>query len=49
MWTITVHVYGLHVCKCYTIMYNDNNVMYHEARHELYFTGNTIIIELKGI
>ena len=32
---------------CYTIMYNDNNVMYHEPRHELYYTGNTIIIELK--
>ena len=35
MWTITVHVYEL--CKCYTIMYNDNNVMYHESRHGLYY------------
>ena len=49
MWTITVHVSGLHVCKCYTTIYNDNNVMYHKARHELYFTGNTIKIELKSI
>jgi len=30
-------------------MYNDNNVMYHETRQELYFIGNTIIIELKSL
>ena len=31
---------------CYTIMYNDNNAMYYEPMHDLYKTGNTIIIEL---
>jgi len=35
--------------KCYTIMYNDNSVMYHEPRNELYYTGNTIVIELNSI
>jgi len=34
---------------CYTIMYNDNSGMYHKARHELYYTGNTIIVELNSI
>ena len=29
-------------------MCNDNNVMYHEPRHELYYTGDTIIIELNS-
>ena len=47
MWTITVHVYEL--CKCYTIMYNDNNVMYYEQMHDLYKTGNTFIIALNSI
>ena len=37
MWTITVHVYGQY-------MHNDNSAMYHEPRHKLYYTGNTIII-----
>jgi len=31
---------------CYTIMHNDNTGMYHEPRHELYYTGNTVIVEL---
>ena len=34
---------------CYTIMYNDNNVKYHEPRHDLYYTVNTTIIELNSI
>jgi len=34
---------------CYTIMYNDNSVMYHELRHELYYTDTTIIMELNSI
>ena len=36
---------------CYTIMnmYNDNSGMHHEPRHELYYTGNTVIVELNGI
>jgi len=46
MWTITVHVHGQYTC--YTIMYNYNSGMYHEPRHELYYTGNTIILELNG-
>jgi len=33
---------------CYTIMYNYNSGMYHEPRHELYYTGNTVILELNG-
>jgi len=36
----------------WTILYNhvyDNGVMYHESRHELYYTGNTYIIELNSI
>jgi len=28
---------------CYTIMYNSNSGMYHEPRHEHYYTGNTVI------
>ena len=40
---ITVHVYY------YTILNNVNSVMYHEPRHDLYYTGNTIITELKSI
>jgi len=34
---------------CYTIMCYDNSAMYHEQMHELYYTGNTIIIELNSI
>jgi len=34
---------------CYTIMYNDNSGMYHEPRHELDYTGNTVIVELNSI
>ena len=34
---------------CYTILYNDNSIMYHAPRHKLYYTDNTIIIELKSI
>jgi len=37
------------VSTCYTIMYNDNNGMYHEARHELYYTGNTVIVAFSSI
>jgi len=29
----------------YTIMYNNNTGMYHEPRHELDYTGNTVIVE----
>ena len=36
----TVHV----IQSCIMI-----TVMYHESRHELYYTGNTIIIELNRI
>ena len=34
---------------CYTSMYNDNSGMYHEPRHELFYTGNTVIVELNSI
>ena len=34
---------------CSTSMCNDNSVMYHKPMHELYYTGNTIIIELNSI
>jgi len=34
---------------CYTIMYNDNSVMYHEARHGLFYTGNTVIVSFNSI
>ena len=37
---------------CYTIMYNDNSVMYHEPRHELFILViliNTVIEELNSI
>jgi len=34
---------------CYTIMYNENSGMYHEPRHELDYTGNTVIVELNSI
>jgi len=33
----------------YAIMYNNNTGMYHEPRHELDFTGNTVIVELNSI
>jgi len=33
----------------YTIMYNDNSGMYHEPRHELFYSGNTVIVELNSI
>jgi len=33
----------------YTIMYNNNTGMYHEPRHELDYTGNTVIVELISI
>jgi len=33
----------------YTIMYNNNSGMYHEPRHELDYTGNTVIVELNSI
>jgi len=33
----------------YTIMYNNNTGMYHEPRHELDYTGNTVIVELNSI
>jgi len=32
----------------YTIMYN-NTGMYHEPRHALDYTGNTVIVELNSI
>ena len=44
MWTNTVHVYRQYM---YNHVY-DNSAMYHEPRHELYYTGNTIIIELNS-
>jgi len=31
------------------IMYNDTSGMYHEPRHELYYTGNTVKVELNSI
>ena len=33
----------------YTIKYNNNTGMYHERRHELDYTGNTVMVELKSI
>ena len=33
----------------YTIMYNNNTGMYHEPRHELDYTCNTVIVELNSI
>jgi len=33
----------------YTIMYNTNTGMYHEPRHELDYTDNTVIVELNSI
>ena len=33
----------------YTIMYNNNTGMYHEQRHELDYTGNTVIVEFNSI
>jgi len=33
----------------YTIMYNNNTGMYHEPRHELDYTGITVIVELNSI
>ena len=41
MWTITVHVYGQY-------MYMYNSGMYHAPRHELYYTGSTVIAELNN-
>ena len=44
------YVYGMYMdSTCYTIMYNGNSVMYHEPRHELYYIGNTIKIELNSV
>jgi len=33
----------------YTYMYNNNPGMYHEPRHELDYTDNTVIVELNNI
>ena len=33
----------------YAIMYNNNTGMYHEPRHELDYTGSTVIVELNSI
>jgi len=33
----------------YTIMYYNNTDMYHEPRHEIDYTGNTVIVELNNI
>ena len=33
----------------YTIMYTNNSGMYHEPRHELDYTGNTVILELNSL
>ena len=33
----------------YTIKYNNNTGMYHEPRHELDYTGNTVMVELNSI
>jgi len=42
IWTITVHVYRHDMLY---IMYNYNSGMYHEPRHDLDYTGNTVIVE----
>jgi len=31
------------------IMYNNNTGMYHEPRHDLDYTGNTVKVELNSI
>jgi len=46
MWTL---LFMYMDSTCYTIMYNNNSDMYHEPRHELYYTGNTVIVELNSI
>jgi len=46
MWTILLSMYL--DSTYYTIMYNDNSGMYHEPRHELYYTGNNVIVELNS-
>jgi len=33
----------------YTFKYNNNTGMYHEPRHELDYTGNTVMVKLKSI
>jgi len=33
---------------CYTLVYNDNSGMNHEPMHKLYYTGNTVILELNS-
>jgi len=50
MWTVVLLPISMG-STFYTIMYNANSVMYNEPRHELYiyYTGNTIIIELNSI
>jgi len=32
----------------YTIMYNNDTGMYHDPRHELDYTGNSVIVELNS-
>jgi len=47
MWTITNHVYGQYMLYNHVYVIQSCimiTVMYHELRHELYYTGNTIII-----
>jgi len=34
---------------CYANMYNYKSGTYHEQRHELYYTGNTVLAELNSI
>ena len=40
-------IWTVHVIR--TIMYNNNTDMYHEPRHDLDYTGNTVIVELNSI
>jgi len=32
---------------CYTIMYTYNSGMYYEPRHDIYDTGNTVIVHVE--
>ena len=48
---LLIHVLPYNVdyyCPC-IIMYNNNTGMYHEPRHELNYTGNTVIVELNSM
>ena len=49
MCTITVHVYGQYMLYNHVHMYNDNSGMYHEPRHTVFYTDNSVIVELNSI